>query len=133
MRRQFQLTEEDEACLTARGLQWETVVEASNKTKWFIVHDYSVPEGYTHRSASVALRIPPSYPDEQIDMAYFSPPLALLSGAAIKQLTMTTIDGKPYQQWSRHRTPENPWRPGLDNVCTHLLQTDTWLQRALKG
>ena len=133
MRRQFQLTEEDEACLTARGLQWETVVETATKTKWLIVHAYPIPEGFNHRSASVALRIPPSYPDEQIDMAYFSPSLALLSGAAIKQLTMTTIDGKPYQQWSRHRTATNPWRPGLDNACTHLLQTDTWLERALKG
>lgn len=135
MRRQFQLTEEDEACLTARGLQWETVVETANgaKTNWLIVNGYPVPEGYNHRTASAALRIPPSYPDDQIDMVYFSPALALVSGGPIKQLTLTTLDGKQFQQWSRHRTSENPWRPGLDNVCTHLLQVDTWLARALKG
>ena len=65
-------------------------------------------------------------------MVYFSPALALTSGRAIRQLSPLTIDGKSYQQWSRHRTPENPWRIGLDNVGTHLLQTDDWLQRELK-
>lgn len=130
MRRQFQLTEEDEECLAARGLKWETVVE--NNTKWLIVDAYPIPEKYNHRAAAAALRIPPSYPDDQIDMVYFSPALALVSGKVIKQLTPLTLDGKPYQQWSRHRTAENPWRPGLDNACTHLLQVDSWLERELK-
>lgn len=131
MRRQFQLTEEDEDCLTARGLTWETVVE--NNTKWLIVHEYPIPEGYNHREADAALRVSPSYPDDQIDMVYFSPALALVNGKAIKQLSPHTLDGKQYQQWSRHRTAENPWRPGLDNACTHLLQVDSWLERELTG
>ena len=131
MRRQFQLTEEDEECLTARGHTWEAVVE--NNTKWLIVHGYPIPEGYNHRAAYAALRIPPSYPDDQIDMVYFSPALALVNGKAIKQLTPHALDGKQYQQWSRHRTAENPWRPGLDNAYTHLLQVDSWLERELRG
>ena len=65
-------------------------------------------------------------------MVYFYPALALTSGTAIKQLTPSQIDGKQYQQWSRHRTSANPWRPGLDNICTHLLQVDSWLERELK-
>jgi hypothetical protein len=40
---------------------------------------------------------------------------------------------KRYQQWSRHRTAQNPWRPGLDNVCTHLLQVNNWLEREFKN
>jgi len=82
--------------------------------------------------ATAALKIPPSYPDDQIDMVYFSPALALTSGRGIAQLTALTFDGKQYQQWSRHRTAANPWRPGLDNVCTHLLQVDSWLEREPK-
>jgi hypothetical protein len=131
MRRQFQLTEEDEECLKARGLAWETAVE--NNTKWLIIPEYPIPDGYNFRAASAALRIPPSYPDDQIDMVYFFPALALATGKAIKQLTLHRIDGKQYQQWSRHRTPQNPWRAGLDNACTHLLQVDSWLARELKG
>lgn len=129
MRRQFQLGEEDEECIAARGLAWESVID--NGTKWLIFLEYPIPEGYNHRSAAAALRIKPSYPDDDIDMVYFCPPLALTSGKSIAQLTLTTIDEKQFQQWSRHRTPANPWRAGLDNVCTHLLQVDNWLVREL--
>jgi hypothetical protein len=65
-------------------------------------------------------------------MVYFYPALALTSGKPIPQLTPTAIDGKQYQQWSRHRTAANPWRAGLDNVCTHLLQVNSWLDRELR-
>ena len=130
LRRDFKLTEEDVECLDAHGFRWETVVEGS--TKWLIIHGYPIPDGYNTRAADLALRIPPSYPDDQIDMVYFSPALALTSGKAIRQLSELSIDGKPYQQWSRHRTEANPWRAGLDNVGTHLLQADDWLQRELK-
>jgi hypothetical protein len=129
MRRQFQLSEEDEQGLAALGLEWETIVDGN--TKWLLVHAYPIPEGYNYRQASVALRISPSYPDDQIDMVYFSPLLALTTGRAIRQLSPIMIDGKQYQQWSRHRTPQNPWRLGLDNISTHLLQVNNWLDREL--
>lgn len=129
MRRTFQLPEEDEECLADGGYQWEAVIEVGSK--WLIIPGYKIPEGYNHRVADLALRIPPSYPDDQIDMVYFHPALALASGKTIKSLTPHMLDGKSYQQWSRHRTSANPWRPGLDNVSTHLLQVSTWLRREL--
>jgi hypothetical protein len=129
MRRDFQLGEDDEECLAAVGISWDAVIE--NTTKWIIVRGYSVPAGYNHPQADAALRIPPSYPDDQIDMVYFLPALALSSGKVIPALTPLVIEGKQYQQWSRHRTGENPWRPGLDNICTHLLQVGSWLEREL--
>jgi hypothetical protein len=130
MRRQFQLGEEDGECLAARGQLWEAVIE--NNAKWLVFPDYRVPEGYNHRMATAAIRIPPSYPDDQIDMVYFYPALSLNNGKPVAQLTVLTFDGKQYQQWSRHRTGANPWRPHLDNVCTHLLQVDSWLERELR-
>jgi len=129
MRRQFQLGEEDEEGLTARGLAWEAVIEGN--TKWLIFPEYPVPGGYNHRTASAALRIKPSYPDDEIDMVYFCPALALTSGKRIAQLTPYPLDGKQYQQWSRHRKP-GEWRSGIDNVCTHLLQVSGWLERELR-
>lgn len=129
MRRSFQLAEEDEECLAALGRPWEAMIE--NDVKWLIFPDYPIPEGYNHRTATAALRIPPSYPDDQIDMVYFHPALALTSGRSIAQLTALALDGKQYQQWSRHRTGTNPWRPGLDSVCTHLLLVDSWLAREI--
>ena len=129
MRRAFQLAEEDEECLASLGRPWEAMIE--NDVKWLIFPDYPIPGGYNHRTATAALRIPPSYPDDQIDMVYFHPPLALTSGRSIAQLTLLALDGKQYQQWSRHRTAANPWRPGLDNVRTHLLLVNSWLEREL--
>jgi hypothetical protein len=130
MRRGFQLPAEDLECLVALGMSWEAVNEGN--AKWIIFPEYPIPEGYNHRTASAALRIPALYPDEQIDMVYFFPALALASGRAIARLTPFALDGKQYQQWSRHRTRDNPWRLGLDNICTHLLQVNNWLDRELK-
>jgi hypothetical protein len=127
MRRAFELGEEDEAGLLARGRSWEAIVEAG--TKWLLLPDYPVPPGFNVTRATAALRIPPSYPDDQIDMVYFHPPLALSNGKGIAALSALPLDGTTYQQWSRHRTGANPWRPGLDNVSTHLLLVDSWLEK----
>lgn len=132
LRRDFLFSEEDVDCLNAYHLTWETLVEGG--TRWLIVRGFLVPAGYNQAAADVALRIPPTYPDTQIDMAYFSPTLLLTSGKLIRQTQVVVqIEGKGYQQWSRHRTAQNPWRPGLDSVCTHLLQVTTWLEREIGG
>jgi hypothetical protein len=127
MRRMFQMPEEDQECFIALGRAWEAVLVGD--AKWLLFPDYPVPEAYNHQSVTAAVRIPPSYPDDQIDMVYFKPHLALKSGRAINNLSDLKLGDDTYQQWSRHRTQNNPWRPGLDNVCTHLLQVDNWLQR----
>jgi len=126
-RRDFKLPAEDVESLDALRLPWDTIAE--NATKWLIIRGRLLPSGYNHGAADVALRIPPSYPDDQIDMAYFSPALSLASGKPIRQITSIAIEGKTYQQWSRHRTSANPWRPGLDDIGSHLLQVDDWLRR----
>ena len=33
------------------------------------------------------------------------------------------LDGKTFQRWSRHRPGDEPWRPGVDNLETHLVLT----------
>jgi hypothetical protein len=130
LRRHFTLPDEDVDCLDALGFKWETVADGG--AKWLVIYSYPIPAGYNHGTADLALRIPPSYPDDQIDMVYFRPALALATNKAIRNLSNTAIDGKAFQQWSRHRTGENPWRNGLDNVGTHLLQVNDWLHRELK-
>jgi hypothetical protein len=87
VRRQFQLSEGDEEGLEARGLPWETIIEGGSR--WLLLHEFPVSEGYNHSTVSVALRIPPSYPDDQIDMVYFYPALVLASGRVVGALTLT--------------------------------------------
>ncbi len=130
MRRQFQLSQEDIEYLEAHGFEWESVTE--NGVQWVIVHNFSVPAGYNHNSISAAVRINPSYPDTQIDMVYFSPHLSRKDGKAIKALAQQQLDGKIWQRWSRHRTSKNPWRPGVDNLGTHLTLVTGLLEREFK-
>ncbi len=130
-RRHFRLPEADEAALDRTGLLWETVIE--NNVQWVIVHERPVPTGYNHAKANTALMIPPAYADAQIDMVYFTPDLARSDGRPIPALAGHALDGKTWQRWSRHRTEENPWRPGEDDVESHLLLVDYWLRREIGG
>jgi hypothetical protein len=130
MRREFQLPPEDLEYLEASGYAWEAIVVGN--VKWLLIHAYPIPHGYNVSTATVALRLPPAYPDEQIDMVYFSPAIALTSGRGIGALSIQQIEGKNFQQWSRHRTGTNPWRIGLDNIGSHMLQVKSWLDRELQ-
>ena len=129
MRRQFDLPEGDVDHLTARGLPWEALAERD--VRWLLIHGFPVPAGYNHTQVQLALRIEPGYPDAQIDMAYFFPVLARSDGRAIGALSSQMIDGRQFQRWSRHRTDANPWRPGEDDLSTHLLLIEDWLRREL--
>jgi hypothetical protein len=123
----FALPEADQRYLDNLGLPWECLKDVN--TQWLIIHDWQAPEGYNHREVDVALLIPPLYPDSQIDMVYFSPHLARTDGKPVGTLTNCPIQQKIWQRWSRHRTPQNPWRPGVDDVASHLTLVDDWLRR----
>ena len=127
LRQDFRMPEADEAYLQSRGLQWEAIVDSGNRL--ILIHGWKLPAGYNHTEASLALLIPANYPDSQIDMVYFKQHLARLDGKAIGSLTGFTIGGVTWQRWSRHRTQENPWRVGIDDVASHLTLVDEWLRR----
>lgn len=129
MRKEFSLPEEDAEYLESTELNWECIKDTRHQ--WLIVRDFSVPEGYNVDKVSVALRIDPGYPVSQIDMAYFYPALSLKSGKNIPALANQVIEGKNWQRWSRHRTGQNPWRPGVDNISTHLELVKFWFEREL--
>lgn len=96
--------------------------------KWIILRGYLIPAGYNTAAADAAIRIPPSYPDGGLDMVYFFPGLSLVNGRTIAKLTPHPLEGKQYQQWSRHY----PWEPGLHTLCTHLLLIRSWLEQELR-
>lgn len=125
--RAFALPEQDEHFLNASGLEWETIQE-SNK-RWLILRNHPIPDGYTIPQANVAIMITPGYPAGPLDMVYFHPGLVRTDGVGIKALSNQSIEGKTYQRWSRHYTSQNPWRPGLDDISTHLSLVNHWLKR----
>lgn len=118
LRRDFELPEDDRATLDATGHRWETAQEAN--VGRVVLRDYPIREGYVPRHSDLMLRLPTGYPTIQIDMFYFSPPLARADGVPIRALVGDAFEGKSWQGWSRHRTAANPWRPDVDDVGTHL-------------
>lgn len=128
-RRSFALQPADVEFLDRTFRLWEAVVDG--KKQWVIAEGFKLPAGYNVAEASIALRIAPTYPDVQIDMAYFSPALTRADGRPMNNLTQLKIDGKEWQQWSRHRAAGD-WRPDVDNIETHLLYVTAFLDGELK-
>lgn len=122
-RREFTLPESDIDYLNGLGLSWETIKTSG---MWVIIYDYPLPDGYTIKVADLALMIPPNYPATEIDMVYFHPHLQKKTGRTITAITQRAIDGRSFQRWSRHRQ-KGEWRPGIDDISTHLALVENWL------
>lgn len=129
MRRAFTLPEGDREFLDSRGKPWETLLEG--QSRWVIINGFALPPGYNLSESVVALLLHASYPDIQIDMAYFFPALARADGKSIRALADQQLDGKVWQRWSRHRVGAAEWRPGVDNVETHTLYVSAFLAEEL--
>jgi hypothetical protein len=127
MRKQFQLPEQDVIFLDGLELSWETIND--HGMQWVIIHDYPVMPGYNLNKVSVAIKIETGYPRAPLDMAYFYPLLQRLDSKSINATSLQIIDGKHYQRWSRHRTPKNPWREGVDDLATHLSLVNFWFEQ----
>jgi hypothetical protein len=127
LRRQFDLLPEDASFLEEYGLPWEAVVDGS---PWVLIHDFPTSEGYNHPRVTAAIRLETGYPGAELNMVYFFPALARKDGKPIGATqAVQEIDGKGFQRWSRHRTGQNPWRAGEDNLGTHVILIEDWLER----
>lgn len=129
MRRHFQLSETDTLFLDSLGLVWETINDQG--MNWIILYDFPVIQGYNLDKVSVAIKLETGYPRSPLDMVYFYPSLNRLDGKIINAVTPQLIDGLQFQRWSRHRTPQNPWREGIDDISTHLSLITFWLEQEL--
>ena len=129
-RREFALPEDDVDWLADAPHRFELVAEGG--VLRVVLYSFPVPPGYNSRAVDVNVRIESGYPDTQIDMVYVHPELQRLDGVPIGATCPEAFDGKQWQRWSRHRTPANPWRPGVDNLATHFALVEHWFQRELR-
>jgi hypothetical protein len=126
-RHQFFLPPDDEVFLNQYGVPWETIVDGS---QWVLIHDFSTHERYNHQKVSVAIRLETGYPLAALDMVYVFPALIRNDGKPIRNADVNqALDGKVWQRWSRHRTSENPWKPGEDSIETHVYLIEDWFVR----
>ncbi|WP_017232953.1 multiubiquitin domain-containing protein [Pandoraea sp. B-6] len=130
VRADFQVLEEDAEHLNAKAYTWEAIA-APDGFQRIVVRGFEPPPGYAPTKVDMFVLIPRGYPDVQIDMVYFYPGLARADGRAIRALITNNFEGKVWQGWSRHRTPNSPWRPGIDNLSTHLALVDNFLRAEL--
>ncbi len=128
-RRQFALLPGDAAYLDSLGLRWEAVIDGVQAV---IIFGWPLPGGYNVAVADVHVRFNGGYPDTQLDMAYFAPALARTNSRIINNLSAIRFDGRDWQQWSRHRTPASAWRPGTDDLSTHMALVEDWLAAELR-
>ena len=81
-------------------------------SQWVLIHDFPTHAGYNHQRVTAAIRLETGYPDTALDMVYLFPALARKDGLPIKATeSPQPLDGKTFQRWSRHRTPQHPWKP----------------------
>ncbi len=128
--REFALLDADEDFLNRSGTSWETILvdEAGTRRRWLLIHEYGVIDGYTISNVMLALEIPNTYPEAQIDMFYAYPPLALATGVEIPSTQVrATIRGLEFHGWSRHRGEASKWNPAFDNVVSHLALVEAAL------
>ena len=122
------LTDEDREFLTSNYQdQWEPA-DGGDK-QGLIIRGYELPPGYTPSKVDLMLLIPPEYPAAQLDMFYFSPEVSREDGSAIGALSPESHFGIPWQQWSRHYE----WRPGVDNVASHVTFVRNQLTSELRS
>lgn len=127
MRREFQLPEDDVLFLDQLEGDWETVNDGG--MQWLLLHNFPVPIGYNLQNVRVAIKIEAGYPRTPLDMVYFFPSIARADGKQINAVSSQMIKGEAYQRWSRHRTPANPWREGIDDISTHVALISFWFEQ----
>ena len=127
LRRQFSLLPEDEKFLNDYGLRWEAIVDGS---QWVLIHNFPTYGLYIQQTVTVAIRLETGYPNTALDMVYVHPPMVRQDGKVIGATqAVQALDSKNFQRWSRHRTTQNPWRPGEDNIGSHIFLIEDWFQR----
>ncbi|MFM0011512.1 multiubiquitin domain-containing protein [Paraburkholderia sediminicola] len=129
VRADFAVLDDDREYLDSKGYSWEAIDEP--EVKRIVVRGFQSPSGFTPTTVDMFVILPAGYPDTQIDMVYFHPPLARTDGRQIKALVTNLFEGKTWQGWSRHRTANSLWRQGIDNIGTHLMLVDDFLRAEL--
>ena len=133
-RREVKLRPSDVEFLDSLGVPWEVLREGGGAR--VIIPGVEIPGAlramHPHPDVdrvSVAFALVAAYPDTQIDMATFYPPLQRRDGRNIPNVSDVSVDSRPWQQWSRHRPDAAAWRPDVDGIDTHYAFMLSWLRR----
>jgi len=121
------IPQSDEDYLKGRGFDYEIVPVAGEIH--LTIRNWPFPPAYNPRSADLLIRIPATYPVNQLDMFWTIPDVKLQGGGWPQAADVhETHGGKNWQRWSRH-TQE--WRVGIDNLRTFITSITVEINRGI--
>jgi len=120
LRRDFDLPEEDVQFLNSLNLTWEAIKEGNARA--VILCGFPMSQLFQPTEVNLKIKIPNDYTSgAALDMFFTDVPVTRADGAAIKALTESAVfNAKKWWQWSRHYPKDTKWRPGTDNLGTHI-------------
>lgn len=121
----YHLPADDVEFLRSNCKGWNQVIEGNKQG--LVIPNYQLPCGYTPDEAELMLLIPSDYPAAGIDMFYFFPDIMRTDRLPIGALNPEIHFSKQWQRWSRHYA----WRPGEDNIATHITYVGNQLKSEL--
>jgi hypothetical protein len=86
---------------------------------WLRIAQCPLNEGYAPPTATLLVKLPPSFPDAAPDMFWLFPPVKTASGAAPQGTSMLAMLGQEWQQFSWHLQPGS-WVPGVSTLRDYL-------------
>lgn len=105
----------DQEFLEGLGFQFE--VKAGSNEDLVVIKQVTLNARYKPAVADILIKVPPPYPTVKLDMFYLFPDVTFASGGPCPGTTSCSIDGRQWQQWSRH-LPDGVWRPATDCLET---------------
>ena len=110
--------------------RWE--LKKLDKLNILYLTNFEIPERYNVQEADMIIIIPDRYDSVQLDMAYFKPHLSRADNKPLIKATPRKFGDDIFQQWSRHRTNDNPWIIGVDCIETHIELIKYFLRKELE-
>lgn len=120
IRGDFLLPDQDVQFLDGLNLGWETVEEDGRRAVLF--HSFPLWEPFQPSIVGLKIKLPRDYSSgAALDMFFTNFEVTRADGKAILGLTQAgSFDGETWWQWSRHYSSGTKWRPGVDNLGTHI-------------
>ena len=133
LRKDFDLPEEDIQFLESLNLKWEAVQDGNARA--VILYGFLMPQPFQPTEVNLMIKMPNDYTSgAALDMFFTDAAIIRADGIAIKALTESAaFHGKKWWQWSRHYPKGTKWRPGTDNLGTHISFVQHVLDEESRG
>lgn len=101
------------------GIEGSEFLEQPDGWTWLRIPDYPLNDGYEPATATLLVKLPPTFPDAAPDMFWLFPVVKTAAGAAPQGTSALAMLGQEWQQFSWHLQP-GAWIPGTSTLRDYL-------------